>query len=531
MRQGISNSTATWILVAGWALLAVSAVWFWPIIPIDETRYVSVAWEMWLRDEFLVPHLNGEPYSHKPPLLFWLFQFGWWLFGVNDWWPRLVPGLFGLGSLLVTRSLAYRLWPNRPNIGRFAPFVVLGSLLWSLFSQAILFDVVLTFWVLTALLGALLAAGGKAAFGWIVTGVAIGFGILTKGPVVLLHILPSLILAPWWLPQPSPDWRHWYAGLTAAVLLAAGIALAWAIPAGLQGGKEYADAIFWGQTAGRISESFAHARPWWWYLPLLPLLLFPWSLWPTLWRAAPPLLRKGLSDWGVRLSLAWVVPAFLVFCLISGKQIHYLLPLFPAFGLLATRAADDCERQIRPWPVALVLLAIPAALLLLPLLPHAPTWSEQITLLPLWFKLLVFVPGLSVIIGKPFRQEHTAIPALAFAMIAFMILLSAGVVHYAGPALNTQPLAQRIAILQEQGIPIAYVGKYHGQFQFTGRLQAPLIAIYSEELPQWMEDNPDGYVIQTFRHTSPSNATPVFEGPFRSQRIALWRVAEIKPKQ
>jgi len=51
--------------------------------PIDETRYVGVAWEMWLRGDFLVPHLNGEPYSHKPPLLFWLFQAGWWLFGVT----------------------------------------------------------------------------------------------------------------------------------------------------------------------------------------------------------------------------------------------------------------------------------------------------------------------------------------------------------------------------------------------------------------------------------------------------------------
>ena len=49
-----------------WAVLVAVALFFRPILPVDETRYVGVAWEMWLRDDFLVPHLNGDPYSHKP---------------------------------------------------------------------------------------------------------------------------------------------------------------------------------------------------------------------------------------------------------------------------------------------------------------------------------------------------------------------------------------------------------------------------------------------------------------------------------
>ena len=68
-------------------LFAIACIWLRPLWPVDETRYASVAWEMWLRGDFLVPHINGEPYSHKPPLLFWLIQAGWALFGVNDWWP------------------------------------------------------------------------------------------------------------------------------------------------------------------------------------------------------------------------------------------------------------------------------------------------------------------------------------------------------------------------------------------------------------------------------------------------------------
>ena len=56
------------------AILTVVAIAARPLTPIDETRYVSVAWEMWLRNDWLVLFKNGAPYSHKPPLLFWLYN-------------------------------------------------------------------------------------------------------------------------------------------------------------------------------------------------------------------------------------------------------------------------------------------------------------------------------------------------------------------------------------------------------------------------------------------------------------------------
>ena len=34
-----------------------------PPMPIDETRYLAVAWEMRHSGNFMVPHLNGELYS------------------------------------------------------------------------------------------------------------------------------------------------------------------------------------------------------------------------------------------------------------------------------------------------------------------------------------------------------------------------------------------------------------------------------------------------------------------------------------
>ena len=42
------------------AVLSALALFARPLTPIDETRYVSVAWEMWQRNEYLVLFKNGE---------------------------------------------------------------------------------------------------------------------------------------------------------------------------------------------------------------------------------------------------------------------------------------------------------------------------------------------------------------------------------------------------------------------------------------------------------------------------------------
>ena len=347
--------------------LAAIALWTRPLIPIDETRYVSAAWEMWLRGDFLVPYKNGVPYSHKPPFMFWMFHAGWALFGVNDWWPRVVLPLYSAGAMVLTYLLARRLWPQRADLGGHAALVLASALLWIVFSTSIMFDVLLAFWVLVGMHGVLAAAEGKRR-GFVMLGIAIGMGVLTKGPVILLNLLPITVLAPWWNPglshkgtptfyglKPVKDrmnWGRWFGGVGLAVLLGAVIALVWALPAGMAGGEAYRNAIFWGQTADRMVDSFAHRRPVWWYLPLLPVMLFPWFVWPGLWQALARHLREGL-DRGTRFCLAWMVPIFVAFSFISGKQPHYLVPMFPAFALLTARVliGQDPGLACQPcWP-------------------------------------------------------------------------------------------------------------------------------------------------------------------------------------
>ena len=347
----MSSRLTSWPgLLALWLLVLVLSLLSHPLLPVDETRYATVAWEMWLRGDFLVPYLNGEPYSHKPPLFFWLIHAGWWLFGVHEWVVRAVAPLLGLLCLLATAQLARMLWPNDPVAARLAPWIVFGSIFFTAFLSWVQIDLLLVLFTLLAMTGIIGAAEGRQA-GWLLAGVAIGLGVLAKGPVMLLQVLPVALLAPLWARSTTAhNWWRWYAGVAASVAIAAVIALSWALPAATAGGDSYREAILWGQTADRMVQSFAHAHPVWWYLPWLGVLFAPWLLLPWLWSAVWH--ARPARDAGLRLCLLWMVSTFLFMSLVSGKQLKYLLPLLPAFALLLARVISGLEGVVirrRDW--------------------------------------------------------------------------------------------------------------------------------------------------------------------------------------
>lgn len=461
-----------------------------PMTPIDETRYISVAWEMWLRGDWLVPYKNGQPYSHKPPLMMWLFQIGWAIFGVSEWWPRLVSPLFSAAGLFLTLALARRLWPDEAGLGARAVTVLASCLLWIFFSTSAMFDVMLAFFTLLGMHGILSLAEGRARPGIVMLGVAIGLGVLAKGPVILLHTLPAAVLAPWW--NPGLTWKRWFASILGAVLLGAAIALAWAIPAGFAGGDEYRRAIFWGQTADRMVQSFAHKRPLWWYLPLLPIMFFPWLLWPPLWRGFHRLLRAPL-DRGTRYCLAWMLPVVIAFSLISGKQMHYLIPVFPAFGLLAARALPGDARG-GGWLPALVATCVAAALALIAL-TAVPSLKNPLPELPvLWPALLLMLAAPAL--GLWSARARSVLPVLAILGALAVALIQGALSRSFHSDYDTQPLAAAIAAAQASGRPVANDGFYHDQFHFAGRLRTPLVAFEDEgAMADWLEQHPEALAV------------------------------------
>ncbi len=506
-----------------WLVLVIAALLSRNLMPLDETRYVSVAWEMWLHGDWLVPHLNGEVYSHKPPLFFWLMHLGWLIFGLNDWWPRLIPALFQLASVYLATLLALLLWPQSNRVSELVPPLLMSCLFWAAFTATAMFDFLITFFVLLGVYG-IFTASRHSKHGWILVGIAIGLGILAKGPVVLLHILPVALLAPVWLTKPAQGWFYWYRGLGIAILIGAAIALSWAIPAAMVGGTEYGTAIFWGQTAGRMVNSFRHQHPWWWYLPWFPVIMFPWLLWSSFWRGITHIFRTQY-DRGIRFCITWVVSVFILMSLVSGKQLHYLLPLFPGFALLASRSLSmlsDWKQPVRQWLSAAILIGTGSILTALPylapLFTHTP-WLNSTS--PFW-GILLLVAGISLLTIH-IQRLKIAIHSLAWSTAIICVVINLNIVSQLGPTHDLSRISHQLAIYQQAGIPIAHISKYHGQYQFLGRLLKPLDVIRDDQLTDWVKENPNGKVVVYYSNSSRHfTIAPEYRQLFRGGSMAIW---------
>jgi len=513
------------LLAACWAAPALAGLRHRPLLPIDETRYLTVAWEMW-RGSKLVPHLNGLPYSDKPPLLFWLIDAGWSLLGVQEWWARLVPLLLALASLLLVRRLAQDLWPGRATVAWLAPVFTLGASVWAVYQQLVLFDQLLTACVLLGMTGAVAAWRTARLRAWLLVALALGLGVLAKGPVALLHLLPVLLLAPWWMRERRPvRWGDWYARVLAAVLAGSAIALAWAIPAARAGGPEYAQMIFLRQTADRMVSSFAHRRPIWWYVPIAPLLLMPWPLWPPLWRAFGR-VRQLSAESGVRFCLAWSAPVFVAFSLISGKQIHYLLPLVPASALLAARLLDEVVPAPHRlwWLPSLLPAAGGLAVLLAPRIPAAVLRTPWLGDLSPWPGLTLL--ALAAVLPFALRHASTRRSALVLAAVPALVLvvLELGVMPLAAPAYDMAPVGVALRTLERDGFEIAHAGRYAGQYQFAGRLEHPLVVLDDDSVSAWLAAAPRRAAV-VYRRRSTSGPDDAFltllTRPYRDRLVEV----------
>ncbi len=488
-----SHFVYRWGIIPLWALLSTS-IFFRNPIPIDETRYLSVAWEMWQRGDFLVPYLNGHTYSHKPPLLFWLFESGWLLFGVNEWWPRLVGPLCALGNLILIRQLATKLWPKNEAIALTAPWILMATLLWTLFASSTMFDTLLTCCVLLGMLGLVETVKGSGLKGWSTVALAFGLGILAKGPVIFMHLLPSALLAFFWSKPENKVNKVWLAYLGAAILAGVAIALAWALPAASAGGKEYADAILWHQTADRTVGTKIHARGFYWYFLFLPLLVFPWITWPRLWRNV---IRTDFSaDMGLKLCATWLLSSFALFSALPSKQLHYLIPLLPAFALICARVLNDSDQAKKLLPEFLPPLFIGIVGLFLIFLPQVPglsklNWVKQVE--PHWGLSVVAIAILVALSVWYFRKLQIAV--LSGSVVVSIFIGFIFFFQYTDLQYNLRPAALKLKAFNEQGIPATYVGDYQGQLHFLGRLTQPLEAIASEQAKAWAEQHPSGMLI------------------------------------
>lgn len=317
-------------------------------IHIDEARYLTVAWEMDFRGDYIVPHLNGEPYSHKPPLLFWITNLIWAVTGPHLWAARLIPILFVMGTAFLLVPLSKALFPHNFHLPILAQKIFLSSFVIILISQLFMFDTLMMFWVTAACL--LISQyhnledpnkkKNQKRYPFIL-GSVLGLAVLTKGPVIFVYVLPFIILQQLIFPQKSVSVSHGIVTYLTAISVAAIIGLSWALIAAHRGGDTFAEALLWKQTAHRLVNSTYHQRPWWFYGVFLPLLFLPSIFLPAFLSKIPQRLHLLWKDQTCKFLILWITTIVIIFSLISCKQLQYLLPIGPLIVLLIGRYYGD----------------------------------------------------------------------------------------------------------------------------------------------------------------------------------------------
>jgi hypothetical protein len=319
------------LLIALPALLLYPRLGF-PLFEPDESRYAELPREMVLRNDYVVPYLEGEPYLEKPPLFYWLVAAAYKLFGVSPATARLVPAVALHGTILLVYFFGRRRFGERAALWgalglALAPgFLGMGRLL--------VLDGLLTFCVTLALFSAFEAIRGerlRVGF-WILSAVACGLGILTKGPVALVLTAPPIWLYRW-LGGPGCSVSRRavaaYLGIVTAVALPWYVAVCVREPA-------FAYTFVWEHHVMRFLMPFAHERGVWFYGPVLLAGLFPGTLLivPLLRFLAsgdPVVAARRTSDLGfLFLGGGWCV---LFFTLSACKLPTYVLPAFPSLSL------------------------------------------------------------------------------------------------------------------------------------------------------------------------------------------------------
>ena len=181
------------LLVA--ALLLCATAWARDLFDADEGRYGSVAAGMYRTGDWIVPRLNGMPFLDKPPLVYHVQVALYSVFGESNILARSPTLLAGVLWAFFLFLLA-RGWVSNRRVGWWAGLLALTSAAGSIGARVgPQMDMPLAAAVAGVLLAGWRGVMGGGRLAQVGLGVAVGCGLLIKGPLVVA--VPGLVAIAW----------------------------------------------------------------------------------------------------------------------------------------------------------------------------------------------------------------------------------------------------------------------------------------------------------------------------------------------
>ncbi|MDH4048549.1 MAG: glycosyltransferase family 39 protein [Gammaproteobacteria bacterium] len=304
---------------------------------IDEGMHAVMARNMVITGDWVTPLFNGEPFFDKPAMYNWLTALSFSILGFTEFAARLPSALLGTGCVVLTYLAGKAVYGRAA--GFLAGVMLATSLEFIIVSRMVIYEVPFTFFTTLSLYLFCLAVLHVRLRRLLFLGfyAAVALAVLTKG--LLGVFLPGLAIVSWLLIR--RDWSFLREmQILSGMLVFVAIVSPWFFMME-KANPGYLEYFVMKQHVANLIGTTAeyrarHPEPFYYFLPVLFLGLFPWSA--LLFGALRDALRKMSHESSLTLFLlAWLIGNFFFFSAATSKLSTYILPVFPAAALLLGR--------------------------------------------------------------------------------------------------------------------------------------------------------------------------------------------------
>ncbi|MFO1319856.1 MAG: glycosyltransferase family 39 protein [Burkholderiales bacterium] len=329
-----------------------------PLFDLDEGAFSEATREMLLRGDYISTFLNGAPRYDKPVLIYWLQAVSVLTLGVNELAFRLPSAICSTVWVLIVFLFVRRLRGTEAAL--LATGITATAAGITVIGRAAIADALLNMLITAACTSAYLYLTERdprwlrAAF------IAMGFGLLAKGPVAVLVPLAATFLFSASRRDLGTWWRALFDPVGIALMLA--IAAPWYAAQYWKEGDAFVRGFLLKHNVDRFSAPMHGFNG-------SVLFYVPWLFVATLPFMGPLVnvflrLRAVWQDDLQRFCFLWFLFVFAFFSLSGTKLPHYVF--YGYTGLFIVMALQVPAIR-RPWIALLPVAVIFAALLVLPL--------------------------------------------------------------------------------------------------------------------------------------------------------------------
>jgi 4-amino-4-deoxy-L-arabinose transferase-like glycosyltransferase len=421
------------ILIFVLAVTMLATANLWGVVETSEARYAEISREMFRSGDWLHPTLLKIHHYHKPPITYWITAVAYSVFGIDAFATRFFLIVAYCAQVVIVFNLAKMIFKN--EMTSYYAAVIYATLPLVLISvRALTTDAYLNLFVLLSLFcWVKFVTTQKVSFFYILC-LSLGLGFMTKGPVIF--IVPLLAIAGTWnlLPRPQLNIFHVIAGLSIFIVVSF-----WWFVYLIKENSGFADYFFFHHLVDRVAhaEVFSRKEPWYYYLPVIPLVTIPWI---AIFLKQTFALRTGqeVERIASRVLIWWFILPLVAFSIASSKLVLYILPLAVGFSLVAGHGATNFNKAQQLAHFILTSLVYVALILVPFVLPQIKIETAYI-----------FIPGICLIISIVLRFMDLHLPrVMMISSLLFgcnLLLYSSLLFHFNNNEANTiSPIANFI---------------------------------------------------------------------------------------